>query len=85
MIQIENLRACLQLIRWMQLLGALSLLLCMISMLGVLLQMNTFSLWGFFAAVILMAGSLVALVREVLISGGALNILLAKVEENANQ
>jgi len=85
LIQIKNLRARLKLIRWMQLLGALSLLLCMISMLGVLLKWHLPALWIFFAAVLLMAGSLAALVREVLISGGALKILLEQVEQDSQR
>ncbi len=85
MVQIENLKSRLVLIRWMQLLGALSLLLCMVSMLAILMQYPQPALWIFFAAVLLMAGSLAALVREVLISGGALKILLEQVEDRANQ
>ena len=74
--QITNLRHRLRLIRWMQVSGALSLLLCVTSM-G--LMLFDFSMVGtlFFAVALgLMSVSLVALVREAYISGGALNILL---------
>ncbi|MEN8693507.1 MAG: DUF2721 domain-containing protein [Akkermansiaceae bacterium] len=81
LIQIDNLRARLSLIRWMQLLGALSLLLCVLSMLGIMMEMQAIALATFFLAVLLMAASLASLVREVLISGGALKILLQEVED----
>lgn len=81
LVQIDNLRARLSLIRWMQLLGALSLFLCVISMLAVMLVWPMTALVTFFTAVVLMAGSLASLVREVLISGGALKILLQEVAE----
>lgn len=84
MIQIENLRTRLKLIRWMQLFGAVSLLCCTLSMLSVLLEWHQPAVGLFFAAVLLMTGSLAALIREVMISGGALNILLEKVEEGVN-
>lgn len=82
MSQINNIRARLSLIRWMQLLGALSLLLCVLSMAGIFLDFQVVAAWCFFTAVVMMALSLASLVREVLISGGALKILLEQVEEN---
>lgn len=81
LVQIDNLRSRLSLIRWMQLLGALSLFLCVTSMLGIMMNFQTVAQATFFTAVVLMAGSLASLVREVLISGGALKILLQEVEE----
>lgn len=85
LIQIDNLRSRLSLIRWMQLLGALSLFLCVISMLGILMHWQGVALGAFFTAVVLMAGSLASLVREVIISGGALKILLEQVEEGRSK
>ena len=85
LVQIDNLRSRLSLIRWMQLLGALSLFLCVISMLGVMMDWQKVALVTFFTAVVLMAGSLASLVREVLISGGALKILLQEVEEQGGK
>ena len=80
-IQISNIRRRLELIRWMQLLGALSLFLCVISMLSILTEMQTPARWAFFAAVVLMSLSLASLVVEVMISGGALKILLERMEK----
>lgn len=85
LIQIDNLRSRLSLIRWMQLLGALSLLFCVISMLGILMNWNQIAMITFFSAVVLMAGSLASLVREVMISGGALKILLEEVEARSSK
>lgn len=80
-IQIANLRRRLFLIRWMQLLGALSLLLCVVSMLGILLDKHVFATGAFFIAVFVMSLSLASLIIEVVISGGALRILLERMEE----
>lgn len=78
--QIDNLRRRLTLIRAMQLLGAVSLLLCVVSMLGVIAGYNRCAVTAFMIALGLMAASLVSLVWEVWISGGALRILLNAVE-----
>lgn len=78
--QIDNLRSRLVLIRAMQVLGAVSLLLCVVSMLGVIGGMMMVAVPAFWVALILMAGSLACLVWEVWISGGALRILLSAVE-----
>lgn len=79
--QIENLRVRMALIRWMQLFGALSLLLCVVSMVAVMLGGQLIGWIGFGAALLLMGISLVALTREVYISGGALAILLNEMEQ----
>lgn len=79
--QIENLRRRLSLIRGMQMLGAVSLLLCVVSMLGVMGGMVAVAVSAFSAALALMALSLGCLIAEVWISGGALRILLNSVEE----
>jgi hypothetical protein len=79
-VQIDNLSKRLFLIRWMQLLGALSLLLCVISMLAILMDGQALANGSFFAAVVLMSLSLASLVVEILISGGALRILLKRME-----
>lgn len=78
--QIDNLRRRLTLIRAMQLLGAVSLFLCVISMLGVLSGWNAAAVVSFAVALALMALSLACLIYEVWISGGALRILLNAVE-----
>ena len=79
-VQIANLRKRLFLIRWMQLLGAVSLLLCVISMIAILKQQQGMANSAFFAAVVAMSFSLASLVIEILISGGALRILLKQME-----
>lgn len=78
--QIDNLRRRLTLIRMMQLFGAISLFLCVISMLGVISDHPEPALGTFLTALILMALSLGCLIYEVWISGGALRILLNAVE-----
>lgn len=74
--QITNLRHRLTLIRWMQVSGALSLFLCVVSMGLMLFEYPKMGTVCFGLALGLMAISLVALVRESSVSGGALNILL---------
>lgn len=81
MAQITNLRRRLVLIRWMQFLGAVSLFLCVLSMVSVVggWQMTAMSAFGI--ALVLMAGSLACLMVEVWISGGALRIMLRELED----
>ena len=83
--QIENLRKRLVLIRWMQFLGALSLFLCVTAMLTILANWHLVGGISFCAALVLMAGSLLCLIREVSVSGGALEILLQAMEEEDQQ
>ncbi|MDF1815120.1 MAG: DUF2721 domain-containing protein [Verrucomicrobiales bacterium] len=78
--QINNIRRRLVLIRWMQLLGAASLFLCVVSMVSVLASVHLLALAGFSAALVLMALSLGFLIFEIYVSGGALQILLSKIE-----
>ena len=80
--QIENLRKRLTLIRWMQLSGATSLLLCVTSMVAVMLEASTIGWVCFISALVLMGGSLTFLVLEIWCSGGALQILLNRVEKD---
>ena len=81
--QIENLRRRLVLIRVMQLLGAVSLLFCVVSMLAVVSAYQWLGIATFVVALALMACSLGSLVWEVWISGGALRILLNAMEGNS--
>jgi hypothetical protein len=78
--QIDNMRKRLALIRWMQLLGAVSILLCVVAMVAVMLEANLTGWIAFFAALLFMGGSLFCLILEVACSGGALKILLDRVE-----
>lgn len=79
--QIDNLKRRLKLIRAMQLFGALSLFLCVVSMLGVIAELRITAMSCFGVALLLMGLSLAYLIREVAISGGALNIMLAAMED----
>jgi hypothetical protein len=78
--QIDNMRKRLALIRWMQLLGAVSILLCVVAMVAVMLEANLTGWIAFFAALLFMGGSLLCLILEIACSGGALKILLDRVE-----
>lgn len=78
--QIENLRRRLILIRWMQLLGAVSLFLCVVAMVTVIAGFDSIAMAPFAAALVLMAGSLACLTKEILMSGGALEIMLKAME-----
>ncbi len=79
--QIENLRRRLALIRAMQLFGAVSLLLCVVSMLAVIGGAEKLGVVSFGVALVLMGLSLACLVREIWISGGALQIFLNAMDE----
>ena len=65
----------------MQLFGAVSLVLCVVSMVAVIAGLNHVAIAAFTVALLLMGGSLACLCYEVWISGGALRILLNAVEE----
>jgi len=80
--QIDNMRKRLALIRWMQLLGAVSILLCVVAMVAVVLQADLAGWIAFLAALLFMGGSLVCLILEIACSGGALKILLDRVERD---
>ena len=79
--QIDNLRKRVTLIRWMQLHGALSLALCVASMVAIIANAPTIGFYTFGAALVFMGISLLSLIAEILMSGGALRILLNEVEE----
>lgn len=81
--QIDNLRRRLTLIRTMQMFGAVSLFLCVISMLSVVGKWPSVAITSFTAALALMALSLGCLIYEIWISGGALRILLKAVEDHS--
>lgn len=83
--QIENLRRRLVLIRWMQMLGATSLFLCVIAMLTVLAKIQLCAIVSFTTALALMATSLACLITEIKMSGGALEILLKAMEGAQNK
>lgn len=79
--QISNLRKRLILIRGMQLLGATCLLLSVLAMLLTIADQHQLALILFVIALCFMTTSLVGLITEVWISGGALRILLKSLEK----
>lgn len=79
--QIENLRFRMRMIRQMQALGMISLLGCLASVLLVLAGQPTYSTACFVLALVLMGASIFQCLREILHSGGALDILLRQMED----
>ena len=74
--QIQNLRKRLYLTRAMQILGILSLLLCVIAMFFVYVSLQTIAAWVFGIALLLLAASLCVCIWEINISVKALEIHL---------
>lgn len=82
MAQIKNLSKRLTLIRWMQMTGALSLLFSVISMLALFTGQEILGKAAFGVALVVMFISLVALVIESAVSGGALRIMLDQANKS---
>ena len=80
--QIKNLRYRTYLIRNMQIFGVLSLLFCMISMFSLFAGWVSAGQWAFGIALVLMMVSMLISLRELQISVGALDLLLADMEEH---
>ena len=79
--QIANLRYRVYLIRNMQIFGVVSLLLCTFSMFALFTGLISLGAWVFAAALILMMISLGISIRELLVSVGALDLLLTDMEK----
>lgn len=79
--QIGNLRYRIYLIRNMQIFGVLSLLFCVISMFALFAGWIMGGQWTFGLALILMMLSMAVSLRELQISVGALDLLLADMEQ----
>jgi hypothetical protein len=79
--QIDNLRARLRLIRWMQGLGVAALLGCTLAMAALFYGWTKTGEGLFGGSVLIMAASLALSLREIAISGGALAILLRQLEK----
>jgi hypothetical protein len=77
--QIDNLRIRLSLIRWIQLLGAISLFCCVTSMVSILGNVPGAGVAMFAIALVFMGLSLAGLIVEIALSGGALRVLLEEV------
>ena len=82
LLQIQNLRYRIYLIRNMQIAGVLSLLLCVLSMFALFAGWVVAGQWSFGAALVLMILSLGISLRELQISVGALDLLLTDLEEH---
>ena len=80
MPQIQNLRYRVYLIRNMQIYGVLSLLMCVVSMFALFAGWIVGGQWSFGFALIMMIISLGISLRELLISVGALDLLLTDLE-----
>ena len=79
--QIQNLRRRLNLTRWMQFLGVLSLFLSMGSMLFFVFALPAGGVWTFCASLLFMIASLGISVWEIQISVVALNLHLEDMED----
>ena len=77
--QIANLRKRLYLTRSMQMLGILSLLLCVIAMFFIYVSWQVFAAWIFGIALLLLAASLCVCIWEINISVKALEIHLEDI------
>lgn len=77
--QIANLRKRLYLTRSMQILGILSLLLCVIAMFFIYVSWQIFAAWIFGIALLLLAASLCVCIWEINISVKALKIHLEDI------
>ena len=77
--QIANLRKRLYLTRSMQILGILSLLLCVIAMFFIYVSWQVFAAWIFGIALLLLAASLCVCIWEINISVKALKIHLEDI------
>ena len=77
--QIANLRKRLYLTRSMQILGILSLLLCVIAMFFIYVSWQIFAAWIFGIALLLLAASLCVCILEINISVKALEIHLEDI------
>ena len=79
--QIANLRYRIYLIRNMQIAGVLSLLFCVISMFALFAGWVAGGQWSFALALILMFISMLISWRELMVSVGALDLLLMELED----
>lgn len=78
--QIANLRYRVYLIKNMQIYGVLSLLLCVVSMFAIFAGSIVIGQWSFAIALILMIVSTLISLRELMVSVGALDLLLMELE-----
>jgi hypothetical protein len=79
--QIKNLRFRVYLIRNMQIFGVLSLLMCVVSMFALFAGWDAGGKWSFGIALVLMIISMLISLSELIVSVGALDLLLMDMEE----
>ena len=83
LVQIKNLRHRLRLIRDMQVMGVLSLSACVLCMGFLFFGFLITAKWIFGTSLLLLAGSLLLSVYEILISTTALNVQLQDIEKGS--
>lgn len=83
--QIENLRKRLELTKWMQIFGVLSILLCTVSMFGLFLEFTEMGKKVFGLSLIVMCVSLLISLWEVYISTIALNLELKNLDTRCKE
>ncbi|PIE46689.1 MAG: II family cellulose-binding protein [Gammaproteobacteria bacterium] len=81
-LQIASMRSRLSLIRWMQVSGVTSLLLCVLVMFFIFVGLPMVAHIIFGISLLLMMASLILSVMELHVSNEALNILLSKIEDH---
>jgi hypothetical protein len=79
--QIRSLRRRLMLIRWMQVCGVSSMLLCVVTMFFIYENWQVWAKLLFAASLLLMMVSLVITLLETVLSAGALRVLLKDLEK----
>lgn len=79
--QIDNLRRRVYLIRNMQIVGVVSLLMCVLSMFAIFAGWAEGGAWSFGGALMFMIVSLGISLHELTISAGALDLLLTDLED----
>jgi hypothetical protein len=79
--QIRSLRRRLMLIRWMQVCGVSSMLLCVVTMFFIYENWQVWAKILFAVSLLLMMASLVITLLEIVLSAGALRVLLKDLEE----
>ncbi len=79
--QIRSLRRRLMLIRWMQVFGVGSLLLCVVTMFFVYENWQIWAKILFALSLLMMIVSLTICLMEIFLSAGALRVLLKEIEE----
>ena len=83
--QIQNFKKRLKIIKYTQLFGVISFLLCVISMFSIFVNMILTAEIIFALSLITMFVSLLLSLQEVLLSIGALNIEMHKIEDKAEK